>query len=356
MINSNQTPQQQMNKVLRASKIEGECIGFKQHRHMAFFEIKLAPGASVSKIERSVREIALDIRSKTTPIVKLLPEQGIVRLQVATKDPETLPLEKLFDGAKLYPNVMLPFVLGETDEGQQLWVDLSKHPHTLVAGGTGSGKSVFLHALIGNASLLNGIGARDIRVFLSDPKRVEFTRYDNPAMKGFVQNVAYDYEDTIAMLENLESAMEARYAMMASYGMTSLADSPAMFPQFVVIIDEVSDLMLQDKRIKLFENLVCRLAQKCRAAGIYLVLATQRPSVDVLTGVIKANFPARISCRVATKVDSIVIIDSPGAERLLGKGDAILQSPEKDGVRFQVAYTEAKKVVEDFKLMTSNKK
>ena len=152
------------------------------------------------------------------------------------------------------------------------------------------------------------------------------------------------------MLEYLHRQMEDRYELLARHGVQQLAEKPGLFPQLLVVIDEVADLMLQDKttRTKRFESLVVSLAQKCRAAGIYLVLATQRPSTDVLTGLIKANFPARISCKVATRVDSQVILDSPGAECLLGRGDAILQSPVNDRIRFQVAYTEAKNTVRDY--------
>jgi S-DNA-T family DNA segregation ATPase FtsK/SpoIIIE len=334
-----------MNEVLNGLNIKAACTDYQEHRHFAFYDLKLDPGTMVSKIERRTREIGLAISSRTTPMVKLLQSRGLVRIQVAISDADLFPIYDLFDGVSIpsHEESLVPFILGETDEGKKMELDLSRHPHTLIAGGTGSGKSVLLHTIIANAGILRMSGSRDIQVYLSDPKQVEFNVYEG--VKSLAPVIAYDYDQTISMLKFIENKMNSRYELLASEGYSSVEDCPDTFSTDIVIIDEVSDLMIQDKKSKRFETLVVKLAQKCRAAGIYLVLATQRPSVDVLTGLIKANFPARISCKVSSRVDSQVILDSTGAECLLGRGDAILQSPVNDKTRFQVAYTNAKKFI-----------
>jgi DNA segregation ATPase FtsK/SpoIIIE, S-DNA-T family len=162
---------------------------------------------------------------------------------------------------------------------------------------------------------------------------VEFKAYNEHAV------VVYNYADTVSMLKVLVSKMESRFEHMSELGIKSVEENPSLFPFVVVVIDEVADLMIQDKKTHIFETLVVRLAQKARAAGIYLVLATQRPSRDVLTGTIKANFPARIACKTSSRVDSQVVLDMPGAEELLGRGDAILRNQEYDRARFQVAFS-----------------
>lgn len=322
-----------LNQVLKAFKIDGVCTNVHEHRHMKFYDVRLTPGTPISKLEKFTREIALELRSITTPIIKSVPDKGVIRLQVATKQAEVLPLTALLKRTELIDPGTLPMILGETDEGRKLCVDFAKHPHTLIAGGTGSGKSILLHNIIANIANLNSTENKNIKVFLCDPKRVEFNAYKN---KRFVTDIAYDYADTVKMLELISRQMESRYESLAKL---NVSDSRGIFPSYVVIIDEVADLM-QNKKERKVEELLVRLGQKSRAAGIYLIAATQRPSVDVLTGLIKANFPARISCKVATRIDSQVIMDSPGAENLLGYGDALYQSPLTDRIRFQVAYTE----------------
>lgn len=333
-----------LDNVLAALDIDGKCVHHSEHRHMAFYDVALNPGATMNRLERRTREIALGIRSKTTPLVKLLSKEGVVRLQVATSEADTLPLSVIFTPGEVPEDYFVPILLGESDEGKKLWIDLSKHPHTLIAGGTGSGKSILLHTIISNIARLNYFGLRNIELYLCDPKNVEFNAYDGV---DFVVDSANTYEGVLGVLENLNDEMEARYAMMAEQGINNIQECPWM-NTCVLIIDEVADLMLQDhkSKSKALETMLVKLAQKSRAAGIFIILATQRPSVDVLTGLIKANFPARISCKVATRIDSQVILDTPGAECLLGRGDAVLQSPVIDRARFQVAYTDPKDITE----------
>lgn len=333
----------QLNSALADFKIAGSCVGYKQHRHLAFYDVSLDSGATVRRIETRTREIALRLKTQTAPIVQVLPKSGVVRLRVALREAEPLPFHDIYDVADAPADYQLPVLLGESDEGVRLWVDLARHPHTLVAGATGSGKSVFLSTLIANMAALNASGKKKVLLFLADPKRVEFNRFAKGLGK-LVGHTAYDYHSTISMLEYVHGIMESRYSVMSALNATSVEQVKGFDP-IVVMIDEVADLMVQDKKAGVFQNLVVKLAQKCRAAGIYLVMATQRPSTDVLTGLIKANFPARISFKVGQRVDSQVILDSPGAEALLGRGDAILQSPIFDRVRFQSMYIEAREII-----------
>ena len=315
-----------LNKVFEGLKINATCVSAYNHRHFSFYDVELGPGCMVSRLRHFSSEIALGLKSKSIPIVKTITEKGIVRLQVVSSTPQLLEFEKIYN-IDDKPEGMLQFLLGETNEGKLLWTDMAKNPHMLVAGTTGSGKSVFLHTLIANA-------LRDETCYLHlvDPKGVEFIAY-----KNIVETFDVTYEDTVKTLSSLVEEMESRYKQLAMYGLSSVENRyGGVFGYKLVIIDEVADLMLADKS-KQFETLLIKLAQKCRAVGIYLVLATQRPSVDVLTGTIKANFPARVACKVSSRVDSNVILDTPGAEHLVGRGDAILKNNEHDYIRYQVA-------------------
>jgi S-DNA-T family DNA segregation ATPase FtsK/SpoIIIE len=329
-----------LNDALIGFKIDAKCIDARTHRHFGFYDLTLGPKCQVSKIVKMSAEIALKIRSQTVPIVKSITEQGIVRLQVVLKQPESLSFENLYKDAKK-PSGLLPFLFGETDDGNFLWTDISQNPHMLVAGSTGSGKSVFLHNLIANAAR-----TPNATLLLSDTKTVEFAPYRRKELQHFIPVIASSYNETVQMLENLVHEMEIRYSNLLSLGLQSIEQMRSPFDKIIVIIDEVADLILSDGRSHKFEELVVKLAQKSRAAGIYLVLATQRPSVDVLTGLIKANFEARLSCKVSNRVDSGVILDHAGAEHLMGRGDAIFKNRVHNSVRFQVAYTKPENTIE----------
>ena len=353
----------QMNSVLKELALPGTCVRAKSHRHLAFFDVKLEKtGRSVPTVNQFLKrtqEIGLKLQSEKAPIIRPLSSEGVLRLRVAMKtaDLPTLMEEacvtKLW-GDEAIPSadeMILPFVLGETDEGEKLWVDFAQHPHTLVAGATSSGKSTLLHNLIQNALMLKAVGARDIDLYLVDPKRVEFNKYE-----GLAQ-IDTEYFDVIDTLRELVEFMESRYAVMAKCGVQSVEQRPDAFSSKLVIIDEVSFLMGQDKGKGRgeFQRLLITLAQKARAAGIYLVVATQRPSVGIITGDIKANFPARIACKTATQADSRVVLDMNGAEELLGRGDAILCNMKIDQVRFQVAYAEPEETVRVYNWLKDNR-
>ncbi len=321
-----------LNKVFSSFKIKAKCIDANSHRHFAYFDVKLMPGCRINKIMSFSQEMAIEMRTSTAFSVKPIPEKGIVRLQTTIGKPETINLSDLYR-QNPKPEGLIPFLIGETDEGKPLWVEMSKNPHLLIAGSTGSGKSVLLHNIIANASFVN-----DVDLFLVDTKKVEFNIYRSSSFSRFVKCVAQDFSSAIQVLKYLNRKMDDRYDAMCNYGISSIEQRPNLFKKIVLIVDEVSDLILYDKKNKEFENLVIRLAQKARAAGIYIVLATQRPSVDVITGLIKANFPARLSCKVSSKRDSMVILDTPGAESLAGRGDAILNNDIFDMVRLRVGY------------------
>jgi len=324
---------EKMNEILTGLKIKGECINTETHRHFAFYDIRLAPGTKIRKLESSSREIACGIKSLTDPIVKVLSKEGIVRLQVATEQADKLSWVKIFQGKPIPQEMTFPMLLGETDEGKKLWVDMAKSPHLLIAGATGSGKSVLLHTIIGNGLALNAMNNRKIHIHLVDPKKVEFHEYEDTYG---VDSIHTTYEETIELLQMMTMKMEYRYSKMKGSA-RSVDENPLKYHLDLVVIDEVADLLAQDKRSGVLEDLIINLAAKARAAGIYLILATQRPSKDVFPTVLKANF-GRIACRTASRVDSEVILDMPGAEKLLGRGDAILRNMDHDRVRFQVAY------------------
>jgi len=323
-----------LNGVLAGFKINATCVKAYRHRHLAMYDVCLEPGCRIRRLELYAREIALALKSKSNPVVQSIPENGIVRITVAASAAEVLPFARLAEGAKS-PGGVLPLLLGETESGGLLWTRMEKNPHMLVAGETGSGKSTLLHTMIANI-----INRDDVWLYLIDPKHgLEFGDYETKAY-----SVAYDYDAALRLLNEVRFNMEQRGRFLNSIGRRSIEEDASVLPKILVVIDEISSLMLwdADKRNPnkgQFEKKIVEIAQKSRSAGIYLVLATQRPSVDVVTGLIKANFPARVSCRVSSSIDSKVILDQAGAETLLGRGDAIISSPEFGFARFQVAFS-----------------
>jgi S-DNA-T family DNA segregation ATPase FtsK/SpoIIIE len=213
-------------------------------------------------------------------------------------------------------------------------MDLAQNPHMIIAGTTGSGKSALLHNIIANMLNYN-----DCIMYLVDPKNIEFHEYEERMARNV--NVSYTYDETMFVLDSLISTMDERYRLMAS------GQKATDFPYILLVVDEFADLIMQDRDNQFYTKL-CRLAQKCRAARISIILATQRPSVNIINGSIKANFPARIACKVASQADSKVVMDGTGAEHLLGKGDALLRDNFRQLERFQVAYTTATEVCNYF--------
>jgi DNA segregation ATPase FtsK/SpoIIIE, S-DNA-T family len=318
-----------LNEILESFKIKASCVSYKKVRNVTLYDILLNPGTRVRDLQKFSDEISLVLRAKSKPFVRPIPEHGIVRLEVIDESPYKIAL---FDElSKLNLNGSVPMYLGSSIDGNDLEFDIAKNPHTLIAGCTGSGKSTLLHVIIANA-----LASHDTNVCIIDSKNVEFESYKK------LNNVcvANSFEDAIALLQFVYDKMEKRYSLITEYSLASnyFTIPRPNFPQIVFIIDEYADMVMQD-RDKAFHSLVCKLAQKCRAAGIYCVLATQRPSVDIISGSIKANFPARISCQTASGRDSKVILDATGAELLAGMGDAIIKNYKYNYQRFQIAYT-----------------
>lgn len=329
---------QDFNQILETFNIKAQCVSFSQVDNYLYYDLKLNQNAKVRDIQKYGDEISLALRKACKPGVKVMREQGIVRLEFA--EPREKPLQ-LFDffTNKHIPKGDINCLLGQMTDGSKMWMDLAQNPHMIIAGATGSGKSTLLHNIIAN--LLN---YNDVDLTLIDPKRIEFTEYKNgiPSIQ-----VLYTYEEAVELFTNMIDVMEYRYELLRT-------GKPANeLKPMVIIVDEFADLIMQDKNNE-FYTVLCRLAQKCRAARIHLILATQRPSVNIINGTIKANFPARIACRVTSHVDSKVVLDISGAENLLGKGDALIRDNMRFAERFQVAYTNASEVCKYFGEYGSN--
>jgi DNA segregation ATPase FtsK/SpoIIIE, S-DNA-T family len=323
---------QQLNQILQSYNIHANCIDSRSVDNYQYYDLKLQDKTRVKEIKKYEDEISLALKSSHRPSIKILHDQGIVRLEFVSPREQPLMLFDFFTNDEV-PEGDLVCLLGQTVDGKKMWMDLAQNPHMLIAGTTGSGKSTLLHNIIANLSNYS-----DCVKCLIDTKKIEFSEYENhlPNTK-----VYYSYNEAVSVLDRLLEMMENRYSLMQAG--RSIED----FPYVVMIVDEFADLIMQDKDGSFYHKL-CRLAQKSRAAHISIILATQRPSVNILNGAIKANFPARLACRVASHVDSKVILDASGAESLLGKGDALIKDNFRYLERFQAAYTTAAEVVRYF--------
>lgn len=285
----------------------------------------------VSKILALSNDLALALAAAPIRIEAPVPGRSVVGIEVPNGSKSLVGLRGVLESEQFRKNQSpLRFALGRDVSGQAVVADLAKMPHLLVAGATGSGKSACLNAII--ASLLFYNQPNQVKLLLVDPKRVELTNYNG--IPHLIAPVVVDIEKVIIALRWVTREMERRYAIFAKLGVRDIgsyskllpSDKLEPLPMIVVIIDELADMMLAAPED--VEQTLCRIAQMARATGIHLVIATQRPSVDVVTGLIKANFPARISFLVTSQVDSRVILDAPGAEKLLGRGDMLFMAPD----------------------------
>lgn len=305
------------------------------------YEFVPAPGIKISRIESLADDIALGLKAKGIRIIAPVPGKGTVGIEIPNKNPLVVRFGNCLRNARNNPNLRLPIILGKTVSGEVHVDDLAKMPHLLIAGATGSGKSVGINTII--ASLIYKMHPQHLKFVIIDPKKVELTHYQQLlyhylAVSPEVEDaIVTEPTDAVLILKSLVAEMQLRYDILYSVQQKNIVDynrkvSQGLFknnkdfvyrpmPYIVVIIDELADLMLTTG--KEIEGLIIRLAQLARAVGIHLVVATQRPSVDIITGLIKANFPARISYLVASRVDSRTIIDTIGAEQLLGNGDML---------------------------------
>lgn len=320
-----------LNSILNSFKIKADCVNYRINDNYFYYDLRLTPSVKIKDIQKNAEEIALALMAPGKPSIKTLFEEGVVRLEFAK--PRTTPLYLRDQFSRLDRANNLNCLLGKQSNGQEMWMDLAQNPHMIVSGTTGSGKSVLLHTIIANV-----LAKQNVDLHLVDPKNIEFSAY-----RGAKNTIVYnDYKSAVKLLDAMNNFMEMRYDMIRA-GYHESYMNPVL-----LIIDEFADLILQDKNNELYKTL-CKLAQKSRAAKINIVLATQRPSANIINGTIKANFPARISCKTSSHVDSKVVLDSVGAENLLGKGDALLKDNLRNLDRFQVAYTTAQENIRYFR-------
>ncbi|MGB8468152.1 MAG: DNA translocase FtsK, partial [Candidatus Babeliales bacterium] len=321
--------------------IEGQVVAIKQGPVITLFEYEPDVDAKISKILALEDDLALALQANSIRIIAPIPGKSVVGFEIARATREEVPLGTLMHSSTWrHEMAPLPLLLGVNTVGEPVFADLTKMPHLLVAGATGAGKSVALNVML--MSLLTRCTPQQLKLILIDPKRLEFAPYHGMAHLLFP--IITQASDVSPVLEWTVALMQERYTLMAASSVRSIADYNSAarakgiepFAYVVVMIDELADLMITAGRDT--ELLIARLAQMARAAGIHLIVATQRPSVDVLTGTIKANFACRMACRVATKIDSRTIIDTVGAEKLLGKGDMLFMDSSAHLRRIHGAY------------------
>lgn len=316
-------------------KIEGDVVRTYAGPVVSTFEFKPAANVKVSRILNLQDDLAMALSAETIRIQAPIPGKDVVGIEIPNEKIDTIYLRELLD-SKLFKESSSPLtiVLGKDIVGKPFITDLKKLPHLLIAGTTGSGKSVGINAMI--LSLLYKNSPDKLRLLMIDPKMLEFSIYND--IPHLLTPVITKAKQAIVALNNMVYEMERRYALMSdnrtknieSYNEKVTKEGGEHLPYIVVIIDELADLMMTSG--KDVEHSIARLAQMARASGIHLVVATQRPSVDVVTGLIKANLPSRISYRVGQKVDSKIILDQQGAESLLGKGDMLFTPPGSTGL------------------------
>ena len=335
--------------------IELRVVNIERGPVITRYEVVPSPGIKLSKIVNLQDNISLALASSKVRIVAPIPGKSRVGVEIPNERRKILRLKELLTSQEFEKERELPVALGKGISGQVEVIDLTRMPHLLIAGATGSGKSVFVNTLI--CSLLYGKRKEEIKFIMIDPKRVELKVYDE--MPYLLSPVITEVKKAVTALKWLSNEMEDRYKLLEKYGCRDirsynqkrkrLKEKDYIVGKYleylVIIIDEFADLMMLSA--KDVEGYVSRLAAMSRAVGIHLVIATQRPSVDVITGLIKANFPARISFQVSSKMESRIILDYNGADKLLGRGDFLFYAPETDGLlRLQGAYLEDNEVNE----------
>jgi S-DNA-T family DNA segregation ATPase FtsK/SpoIIIE len=312
------------------------------------FEIELGSSTKVHQVVNLADDLALALRARSIRILAPIPGKGTIGIEVPNRHPSMVRVKEIL-GSKAFvgSESRLALALGKDVAGNAYVADLEAMPHLLIAGATGSGKSVCINSII--TSLVCKNSPQQVQILLIDPKRLELNMYDG--IPHLVCEVVTEAKKAVRALSWVVEEMDLRYQILASRGVRNIQSYQEGLPYIVVIIDELADLMLIVPQE--IEMAVTKLAQMARAVGIHLVVATQRPSVDVITGVIKANFPCRIAFKVASKIDSRTIIDVNGAERLLGKGDMLLLSPgSSEPIRVHGAFVsapETQKLVEVLK-------
>ncbi|WP_373028189.1 DNA translocase FtsK 4TM domain-containing protein [Sulfurovum sp.] len=336
---------------LQQFNVDGDVVRTYSGPLVTTFEFKPAPNVKVSKILNLQDDLAMALAAETIRIQAPIPGRDVVGIEIPNENIDTIYLREILE-SDLFQNSSSPLTvaLGKDIVGKPFITDIKKLPHLLIAGTTGSGKSVGINAMI--LSLLYRNDPDQLKLMLIDPKMLEFSIYND--IPHLITPVITEPKKAIAALSNMVAEMERRYKLMAenrtknidNYNEKVKADGSAdPFPFIVVVIDELADLMMNGG--KEVEYSIARLAQMARASGIHLIVATQRPSVDVVTGLIKANLPSRLSYRVGQRIDSKVILDAMGAESLLGRGDALFTPPGATGlVRLHAPWNKEEEIEE----------
>ncbi|MFQ5714052.1 MAG: DNA translocase FtsK [Candidatus Scalinduaceae bacterium] len=334
-----------LKKTLKQFNIIADVVGIEKGPSVTMYELELAPGTKVGKIASLSDDIAIALKAQSVRIVAPIQGKSTIGIEVPNIHRKPVQLREIFEAAdKDLQKQTIPLLLGKNIAGYPLIADLANMPHLLVAGTTGSGKSVCLNSII--LSILLSQHPKKLKLLLIDPKMVEFSAFKD--IPHLITPVVKDMKRAAAILEWAVNKMDERYALLARSGVrditgynrlddaekrrrlnpegdATLDDVPFFLPHMVIVLDELADLMMVAS--KEVEASIIRLSQKSRAVGIHLIVATQRPSVDVITGLIKSNLPSRISFHVFSKVDSRTILDQNGAEKLLGRGDMLFLPP-----------------------------
>jgi len=352
-----ETSAENLENALRSFRVEAEVVGAQVGPAVTMFELTVTQGTRMNKVTALAQEIAATLRARSVRIIAPIPGKNTIGVEVPNKDRRTVRISELVT-QEAYDNdvLALPLFLGMDAEGKSVVEDLARAPHMLIAGTTGSGKSVCINTII--ASIMLTRSPHDVKLILIDPKMVELSIFQN--IPHLELPVVTDMKQATNVLLWAVEKMESRYELFNNAGVKNikafnklgedklrerLGDdfneeyTPRHVPYIVFVIDEMADLMMQSK--KEAEQAIARLAQKARAVGIHVIVATQRPSTDVITGLIKGNLPTRIAFQVASKIDSRVILDQMGAEKLLGQGDMLYTPPQSSQlVRVQGALVE----------------
>jgi DNA segregation ATPase FtsK/SpoIIIE, S-DNA-T family len=349
---------------LRSFKIEAAVTNVQRGPVITQYEVSLAAGTKVQKIVALSDDLAMALSAQSVRVVAPIPGKPTVGIEVPNKQRETVVLRELLQSRVFHDSdLMIPMLLGKDAAGEPLVEDLTRMPHLLIAGSTGSGKSVCINAII--TSILMTRTPDELKLILVDPKMVELSTFED--IPHLLTPVITDMKKAPAALEWLVRKMDQRYELLSKAGVRNLKDyndlddkerydrlaekttheeaeqAPKQLPYLTIIIDELADLMMTSA--KEVETSIIRLAQKSRAVGIHVILATQRPSVDVVTGLIKSNMPSRICFKVASRIDSRTILDRMGGERLLGMGDMLYSPPNTDSLnRAQCTYISDKEL------------
>ena len=328
-----------MKNVLASYGIKCSSISLKESANVDVYDLKLELGVRSSKVSRSLVDIGMSLMSHTTPIGTPITSSGVYRLNIQKREIESSPIERDVFDLKNYEDMVSPILIGRNINSDKFIFDLNRAPNILVGGIPGAGKSMLLHSII----LSSVINKSDI--YLCDPKMVEFSSYSE--LKE-VKGTCYDVAGFKGLIEMLVSKMNSRFEKLSKASVRNIGEynlmqsnrglffSKKLMKPIVVVVDEWADIYLQDKKV---ENLLCMLAQKGRAAGISIVLATQRPSAKIISGLIKASFPGRIAMRTASAIDSRVVIDQNGAEKLVDLGAGLFKdSYSFNPIQFRTPY------------------